>query len=78
MFNKSAAPMEIVINDLFVIVGPNMMQRSNDDSFLDPEEDLIAPYDENNMYNIMTNTLTVKRNTRPIKSSPSKSPQFNF
>jgi hypothetical protein len=36
---------------------------------VDPEEDLIAPYDDNNMYNIMTNTLTVKRNTRPVKSS---------
>jgi hypothetical protein len=74
MFNKSAAPMEVQIHDLFVIVGPNMKQRSNDDSFIDPEEDLIAPYDDSNMYNILTNTLTVKKAPR-LKPSPSK---FNF
>ncbi len=38
-----------------------MMQRSNDDSFTSHTEDLIAPYDEQNMYNIFYNTLTVKK-----------------
>jgi len=61
MFKKSSAPMEIVINDLFVIVGSNMMQRSNDDSFFSHTEDLIAPYNEQNMFHIMNNTLTVRR-----------------
>lgn len=61
MFNKKATPMEIVIKDLFVIVGPNLMQRSNDDSFVSPDEDLIAPYDDSNMFHIFNNTLSVKR-----------------
>jgi len=35
-------------------MGPNLSQRSNNDSFYGLE-DLIAPYDEENMYNIFTN-----------------------
>jgi hypothetical protein len=46
MFQSKSSPIEIIIQDLFVILGPNMMQRSNDDSFTTHAEDLIAPYDE--------------------------------
>ena len=48
--------MELTITDLFLILGPNLSQRSNDDSFYGLE-DLIAPYDEDNMYNIFSNQL---------------------
>ncbi len=55
MFQSSlTAPMEITITDLFLILGPNLSQRSNEDSFYGLD-DLIAPYDEENMYNIFTN-----------------------
>ncbi len=55
MFSSSTTtPMEISINDLFLILGPSLSQRSNEDSFYGLD-DLIAPYDEENMYNIFTN-----------------------
>ena len=57
MFQSSpSAPMEITITDLFLILGPNLSQRSKDDSFYGLD-DLIAPYDEENMYNIFSNQL---------------------
>jgi hypothetical protein len=58
MFDKR--PVEIIVKELFIIIGPNLMQRSNDDSFVSPQEDLIAPYDDNNCYHIWSNTLTIK------------------
>jgi len=58
--------MEVIIKDLFIIVGPVMSSRSNDSSFVNVEEDLIAPYDENNCYHVWNNQLTIKN--RPLKS----------
>lgn len=58
--------MEVTIKDLFIIVGPVMSFRSNDNSFVNVEEDLIAPYDENNCYNVWNNQLSIKN--RPLKS----------
>ena len=52
--------MEVIIKDLFIIVGPVMSSRSNDSSFVNVEEDLIAPYDENNCYHVWNNQLTIK------------------
>jgi|AACY02.8.fsa_nt_gi hypothetical protein len=54
-------PMEVTLTDFYVIAGPNMSQRTEDDEFVPVSEDLIAPYDENNAYHIFTNNLTVKR-----------------
>lgn len=48
------------IKDLFVIIGPSMAFRSDDEDFIPAHEDLITPYDESNMYNIFQNTLSVK------------------
>lgn len=50
MFN---GPIEITIDELFIILGPNLNQMSHDDSYIEEtEQELEDEYDENNMFNI--------------------------
>lgn len=46
-------PMEINIEDLFIILGPNLGVVSHNESFIEEgEKDLNESYDKNNMFNI--------------------------
>lgn len=45
-----SGPLELVIEDLFLVLGPNLSLVSNDDSY--EEDDLNESYDDANMYNI--------------------------
>ena len=54
------SPLEIEVEDLLLILGPNLGSQSNDESYIN-DEDLSAPYDENNMYNIFEHQLKVKK-----------------
>ena len=58
---KSTMPMDIVITDLNVVLGPSLYFKSDNEDYIPAHEDLIAPYDESNMYNIFNNTLQVKK-----------------
>lgn len=46
-------PVEIMIDDLFIILGPNLAVVSNDDSYIEEnEQNLEDSYDGSNMFNI--------------------------
>ena len=52
-------PVEVTIDELFVIAGPNIdTYMSQDDSYI--QDDLGAPYDPKNMFNIFENQLKLK------------------
>jgi hypothetical protein len=59
-------PLELTIDELFVILGPNTDRfLSHDDSYLPEAEEnnekwWLEPYDTSNMYNIFTNQLKLK------------------
>ena len=58
-------PIEITIDELFVIMGPNTDKFiSHNDSYLEMDESkpqsYLEPYDSSNMYNIFTNQLKLK------------------
>lgn len=59
----SSSAVELSIQDLYLILGPNLTQRSRDESFYkeDHEEELLLPYDESNMFNVFTNELQIKK-----------------
>jgi hypothetical protein len=65
---KSIMPNEIVIDELYIVVGPSLHFRSTMDDYIPASEDLITPYDDSNMYNIFTNSLQVKKQPRPRPS----------
>ena len=62
MWARNNASIEITVSDLFLILGPNLVQRSHDESFCEQEEDgeLMLPYDPSNMYDIFANQLQIK------------------
>ena len=46
-------PMEVIIDDLFIILGPNLNIMSHDESYIEEGGDALEDsYDEANMYNI--------------------------
>lgn len=58
-----SGPIEVKIDELFAIVGPNTESSfmSHDDSYLqESDEQLAAPYDPTNMYNIFENQLKLR------------------
>ena len=61
-------PVEIVIDELFIIMGPNVEAfLSHEDSYIHDECDeakLREPYDPSNMYNIFENQLKLKAKAR--------------
>jgi hypothetical protein len=59
----SSSAVELTIQDLYLILGPNLSQRSRDESFYTEEiaDELLLPYDEANMFNIFVNELQVKK-----------------
>lgn len=56
-------PVEMTIDELFVIAAPNAERfLSHDESYIDEgSERLLEPYDQSNMYNIFTNQLKLKQ-----------------
>lgn len=55
-------PLEVYIDELFIILGPNISIVSHDESFLEENEETLAePYDESNMYNIFEHQIKLKR-----------------
>jgi len=50
----SSSAIELTIENLFLILGPNLFVRSHDESFYQEScpDELLVPYDESNMFNI--------------------------
>ena len=60
-------PVEIAIEDLFIILGPNLNVVSHDDSFIEENDHTVRePYDDSNMFNIFEHQLKLR------KKGPSK------
>ncbi|CDW78351.1 vacuolar protein sorting-associated protein 13a [Stylonychia lemnae] len=55
-------PVEIIIDDLFIILGPNYSMVSHDDSYVEEDEQHIQdPYDSSNMFNIFEHQLKLRK-----------------
>ena len=55
-------PVEIAIEDLFIILGPNLNVVSHDDSFIEENDHTVRePYDDSNMFNIFEHQLKLRR-----------------
>lgn len=55
-------PMEVTIDDLFIILGPNLNIMSHDESYIEEDGDALEDsYDEANMYNIFEHQLKLRR-----------------
>jgi len=49
-------PIDVAIDELFIIVGPNIESyMSHEDSYIENEDGRDEPYDPSNMYNIFEN-----------------------
>ena len=70
--------MEVVIDDLFIILGPNLNIMSHDESYIDEDGDTLEDsYDEANMYNIFEHQLKLrKKNAGKISNLISVEPSF--
>ena len=55
--------MEISIDDLFIILGPNLSFVSHDESYI-ADEDLDESYDSTNVFNIFEHELQIKKKTK--------------
>jgi hypothetical protein len=53
-------PLELIIDDLFVILGPNLSFVSHDESYIQNEE-LDESYDSTNVFNIFEHELQIKK-----------------
>ena len=55
-------PIEILLEDLFIILGPNIAVVSHDESYIDHTADnLNESYDSSNMFNIFEHQLKLRR-----------------
>lgn len=55
-------PIDVAIDELFIIVGPNIgSYMSHEDSYIENEDGKDEPYDPSNMYNIFDNQIKLKR-----------------
>ena len=55
-------PIEVNIDELFIILGPSSSIASNDESYLEESEaNLEDSYDESNMFNIFEHSLKLKK-----------------
>lgn len=53
-------PLEFYIDDLFLILGPNLSFVSHDESYIGDEE-LDTSYDSTNVFNIFEHELQIKK-----------------
>eukprot|EP00347_Sterkiella_histriomuscorum_P010120 403377528 len=59
------SPVEIDIDDLFIILGPNYSIVSNEDSYIEEDDQhLNNSYDESNMFNIFEHQLKLRKKTK--------------
>ena len=57
-----SSPVEVSIEDLFIILGPNYSMQSNDDSYVeDNDQHLNDSYDSSNMFNIFQHQLKLRK-----------------
>lgn len=55
-------PLEVSIDDLFIILGPNLNVVSHDESYIEEKEDALEEsYDDANMFNIFEHQLKLKK-----------------
>jgi hypothetical protein len=71
-------PIEVTIDEMCVVVGPNLdSYMSHDDSYInESDEDLrvrvMEPYDPSNMFNIFENQLKLKPKNKDQQASKTK------
>ena len=58
-----SSQIEINIEDLFIILGPNLSYLSHDESYI-VSEDLNESYESTNVFNIFENDLNLKKKSK--------------
>lgn len=63
--------MEVNIEDLFIILGPNLTVVSHNESYIAEDQSALEDsYDEGNMFNIFEHQLKLKRkDSKPLRLS---------
>eukprot|EP00347_Sterkiella_histriomuscorum_P022380 403330690 len=69
-------PLELTIDDLYLILGPNMSFVSHDESYI-ADEELDESYDSTNVFNIFEHELQIKKKTKNKASSQNQQKQQN-
>lgn len=65
-------PIEINIDDLFIILGSNINIVSHNESYIDENEQNIEDsYDDGNMFNIFEHQLKIKKKNNNLKKANS-------
>jgi len=58
-------PVEILIDDLFIILGPNLAVVSHEESYIEyNEQNLEDSYEGSNMFNIFDHQLKLKKKSK--------------
>ena len=60
--------MELIIDDLFLILGPNLSFLSHDESYIG-DEGLDDSYDSTNVFNIFEHELQIKKKPKSISDN---------
>ena len=71
------SPLELVIDDVYLVLGPSTFFRSNEDSYIvESGPDLLnATYDSTNAFNVFDHEMKIKQNTATQKAA-SMAPDF--
>jgi hypothetical protein len=70
VINFWASPLDLEIDEAYIILGPSLFLRSNNDSFIDEAEDdlLNTSYDPTNSFNIFEHEMKIKGNAVQINN----------
>ena len=60
-----SSPLEIQIEDMYLVLGPSTFFRSNDESYIEetPEDIMNMSYDSTNAFNVFEHEMKIKANT---------------
>ena len=71
IFSKDSNSMNVILDNVFFIVGPSIRVVSKDDSYLkESDKELLELYDENNGFNIFSNNLKLRKKQRTNEPDP--------
>ena len=58
------SPLELIVNDMYLILGPSTFFRSNDESYIEESQaDILnASYDSTNAFNVFDHEMKIKQN----------------
>lgn len=58
------SPLELVVEDMYLVLGPSIYFRSNDDSYIEesPSDLINTSYDSTNAFNVFDHEMKIKQN----------------